>query len=102
MNIVQGVKASRTSSVGPLGLTSSSLDNYVLTVAPNYALVAIVKTICLYIWMMPLALPLASSVGSIPRRLRLLWCACTVILQVAFYFLEETPNLRTFDFNDQP
>ena len=81
-----------------MGIYTSSAGNYVLTVTPNYALVAIVKTICLYIWMMPLALPLASSVGSIPRRSRLLWCACTVIMQVAFYFLEETPKLRSFDF----
>ena len=82
-----------------MGLISYSADNDVLTVAPNYTLVAIVKTICLYIWMMPLALPLVPSAWSIPTRSRFVWCACTVILQVVFYLLEEIPNLRTFGFN---
>lgn len=71
----------------------------ILSTVPNYSQVAIAKTICLYTLMMPLALPLVFDIESIPRYSRSIWCACAVILVVAVFVWEGTPELRTFDFS---
>jgi len=66
-----------------------------LQILPDYTQVMIATTTRLYMWMIPLVLPLVST-GS--RRSRFFWCACTIILEVTFFIRDETPKLSTINF----
>ena len=71
------------------------IEGLELDILPNYTQVMIATTTRIYMFMIPLALPLVST-GS--KCSRLIWCACTVILELAFYILEVTPETRTLLF----
>lgn len=73
--MIQGVKTSRPNSTDPMVVLRTSNDSFVLVKAPDYPQVIIAMTIRLYMWMMPLALPLlVSAVGSISNRSYFVWC----------------------------
>ena len=103
--MIQGVKTSRPNSTDPMVVLRTSNDSFVLVKAPDYSQVIIAMTIRLYMWMMPLALPLlVSAVGSISNRSYFVWCMCVATLEMAFFIWErrdrETPTLLdvAFDF----
>jgi len=76
---------------GAMCLEEESDGQFEIQMLPNYPQVMMETATHLYMWMIPLTLPLVCT-GS--TRSRFIWCACTVILEVASYIWGETPNLE--------